>query len=209
MRGKVIALDRVHYSIRITPAYAGKSSAFTTSSRFFKDHPRLCGEKVVAVALCVRDGGSPPPMRGKAEITRTKFDTVGITPAYAGKSIVSRKLHEHFRDHPRLCGEKCWRLNPPRCHSGSPPPMRGKDDYAYIDYPSIRITPAYAGKRFHRFFRSFHFQDHPRLCGEKYRHVKILGYVEGSPPPMRGKAARSVLLKIVPRITPAYAGKSF
>ena len=87
--------------------------------------------------------------------------------------------------------------------------MRGKDDYAYIDYPSIRITPAYAGKRFHRFFRSFHFQDHPRLCGEKYRHVKILGYVEGSPPPMRGKAARSVLLKIVPRITPAYAGKSF
>ena len=31
--------------------------------------------------------GSPPPMRGKATCTLANNDIIGITPAYAGKSL--------------------------------------------------------------------------------------------------------------------------
>ena len=46
--------------------------------------------------------------------------------------------------------------------------MRGKvsGDYSEIDY--IGITPAYAGKSFSEIENTYEYQDHPRLCGEKY-----------------------------------------
>ena len=50
------------------------------------NHPRLCGEKTHF------------------------YDNVGmlnrITPAYAGKSIMSHLSDDKAADHPRLCGEK-------------------------------------------------------------------------------------------------------
>ena len=49
--------------------------------------------------------------------------------------------------------------------------------------------------------------DHPRLCGEKLRPVRPHIDAEGSPPPMRGKAAARDGAYTDPRITPAYAGK--
>ena len=45
MRGKVVAPEKAQACERITPAYAGKSSAFICSSPVNQDHPRLCGEK--------------------------------------------------------------------------------------------------------------------------------------------------------------------
>ena len=45
MRGKEKSLERQCSENRITPAYAGKSSAFIRSSPVNQDHPRLCGEK--------------------------------------------------------------------------------------------------------------------------------------------------------------------
>ena len=86
MRGKGCYHGGLHFFAGITPAYAGKSDPQTRSSTRTRDHPRLCGEKSLISIMSLPRTGSPPPMRGKAEITRTKFDTVGITPAYAGKS---------------------------------------------------------------------------------------------------------------------------
>ena len=55
---------------------------------FFKDHPRLCGEKEADVQFLFHSLGSPPPMRGK-EYSPLKNDlTIGITPAYAGKRLL-------------------------------------------------------------------------------------------------------------------------
>ena len=45
MRGKVEFNRGNHALCRITPAYAGKSSALFESIRVPQDHPRLCGEK--------------------------------------------------------------------------------------------------------------------------------------------------------------------
>ena len=45
-------------------------------------------------------------MRGKE--CRELYDRLcgGITPAYAGKSSISRDSLTTLKDHPRLCGEK-------------------------------------------------------------------------------------------------------
>ena len=110
----------------ITPAYAGKRGRKAVCYNHAEDHPRLCGEKTMSSVFSTADTGSPPPMRGKAEITRTKFDTVGITPAYAGKRFQFPDHRFPCQDHPRLCGEKRQRTGQKHFGEGSPPPMRGK-----------------------------------------------------------------------------------
>ena len=65
-------------------------------------------------------------MRGKAARTLIHNDIIGITPAYAGKSLIPVFFGGRFEDHPRLCGEKCFASLFMVSSSGSPPPMRGK-----------------------------------------------------------------------------------
>ena len=85
-------------------------------------------------------------MRGKEAKDRAKTFWGGITPAYAGKSITMAMLVTSGKDHPRLCGEKSM-VEAILCFlSGSPPPMRGKDQPAPRQPCLFRITPAYAGK---------------------------------------------------------------
>ena len=59
------------------------------------------------VILVVMLVGSPPRMRGKGLMDAELSNAVGITPAYAGKSI--------------------YQLLPCRGARGSPPRMRGKE----------------------------------------------------------------------------------
>ena len=92
--------------------------------------------------------------------------------------------------------------------SGSPPPMRGKGSGSVPSYAFARITPAYAGKSFHRLSGLFSVRDHPRLCGEKDELDDGAKTATGSPPPMRGKGFQSGEGQFLIGITPAYAGKS-
>ena len=65
MRGKVAAGAKSSPMARITPAYAGKRPPRRRAFRQCPDHPRLCGEKVLAMTSYDQMQGSPPPMRGK------------------------------------------------------------------------------------------------------------------------------------------------
>ena len=106
MRGKVDRI-RIHFnSPGITPAYAGKRSAEQVGQRVTRDHPRVCGEKAPTKRKRRKLPGSPPRMRGKGRNVRNKSVAFGITPAYAGKSLVKDTSHGGVRDHPRVCGEK-------------------------------------------------------------------------------------------------------
>ena len=67
MRGKAADLAVGRLKIRITPAYAGKSTSDFAAYR--------------------SRSGSPPPMRGKVLDRMTKVECKGITPAYAGKRV--------------------------------------------------------------------------------------------------------------------------
>ena len=188
MRGKAPARTVLSLQHGITPAYAGKSIFGILQFRFEWDHPRLCGEKSAFSSTSLRSWGSPPPMRGKAAWS---MDSQG--------NIV---------DHPRLCGEKFMPCDFAPGLSGSPPPMRGKAPDASPTQILRRITPAYAGKSWIPITQFFNIQDHPRLCGEKSGEMLDLLSYDGSPPPMRGKAASQTFQTSSFRITPAYAGKS-
>ena len=85
--------------------------------------------------------------------------------------------------------------------------MRGKGRKSRRRNRRDRITPAYAGKSRCHSAGDYTHGDHPRLCGEKYRHQRFRRRLMGSPPPMRGKVVVKRELSQVDGITPAYAGK--
>ena len=126
VRGKAGGHRSARRRTRITPAYAGKSSAAPRARRQSRDHPRVCGEKPFMVWLCVSMLGSPPRMRGKAATGRSWEQTYRITPAYAGKSVCVNAQLWDGQDHPRVCGEKTTATK--------------------LEQFVWGITPAYAGK---------------------------------------------------------------
>ena len=65
MRGKAASFSALNSLTGITPAYAGKSYSVIHCLKLFKDHPRICGEKILEGAGWTLGVGSPPHMRGK------------------------------------------------------------------------------------------------------------------------------------------------
>ena len=106
MRGKGCKAVAVLTLTRITPACAGKSAAGCTTGGQIRDHPRVCGEKTILPDNVIRGTGSPPRVRGKVSHFLLVHDSIGITPACAGKSLHDILVDNLKRDHPRVCGEK-------------------------------------------------------------------------------------------------------
>ena len=114
-----------------------------------------------------------------------------VSPAYAGKSLMTRLFLNRNWDHPRICGEKLLLSPVSRARSGSPPRMRGKGVLVACEESQEGITPAYAGKRLD-FLRPLHCcRDHPRVCGETLWAFAAQQPHPGSPPRMRGNAMSS------------------
>ena len=87
VRGKGGGLPRPRFGGGITPAYAGKRKSPPDATWHTGDHPRVCGEKWMNSYLMVGTVGSPPRMRGKVPFLFAVTVALGITPAYAGKSV--------------------------------------------------------------------------------------------------------------------------
>ena len=153
-RGKVNALAFSYDGLRITPAWAGKSSMIFQPLTVFPDHPRVGGEKLSCPAHGRHYQGSPPRGRGKVPTKTYQVPKIRITPAWAGKRLMLTPNSARTWDHPRVGGEKFWLhvLWSPR--RGSPPRGRGKA----LEFVPVsrwyRITPAWAGKRLKRSHRS-------------------------------------------------------
>ena len=146
MRGKVFCGCHGMCPPRITPAYAGKSPADRDPDICVKDHPRVCGEKLLPRVVNFFAEGSPPRMRGKVKPLPITSGIVGITPAYAGKRTQMTLLDMVREDHPRVCGEKLRGDSEMMTSTGSPPRMRGKVLILVNGGAFYGITPAYAGK---------------------------------------------------------------
>ena len=89
MRGKGVKQSNSRIRMGITPAYAGKSCIYRSTTSISWDHPRVCGEKSFKTSTSCWSKGSPPRMRGKAKELPPRQCYLGITPAYAGKSCES------------------------------------------------------------------------------------------------------------------------
>ena len=171
MRGKVPTFHPPSGAVGITPAYAGKRRLCVVAAHLGRDHPRVCGEKCAPTAQQNTATGSPPRMRGKAGQIQSQTPELGITPAYAGKSLRLCILSRLLQDHPRVCGEKKNVRLTKNSLAGSPPRMRGKVWHNQVRSRSVRITPAYAGKSKRSKRKHRNTTDHPRVCGEKTKKI--------------------------------------
>ena len=167
MRGKGSRSDRPSPGLRITPAYAGKSSRPLRPPECRKDHPRVCGEKQKKSPTGLVTRGSPPHVRGKGADEQGVGGVAGITPAYAGKRVRCSQQALPCTDHPRMCGEKRQDRLDYYVPQGSPPHVRGKGGDGNDRGLHARITPACAGKRIAGRNLLCGQWDHPRMCGEK------------------------------------------
>ena len=167
VRGKVDIEHRKPHPHGITPACAGKSMADSRGCRRPRDHPRVCGEKLISNTGSRIPMGSPPRVRGKVWRTVAAAGDPGITPACAGKRGRGRAARERRGDHPRVCGEKVKRDGGAAAPPGSPPRVRGKGADLDPARQAAGITPACAGKSWPCAARRRWCRDHPRVCGEK------------------------------------------
>ena len=94
----------------ITPAHAGKTSFCFTHLTFIQDHPRSRGENSGTVLVFISYLGSPPLTRGKHISVMMCADSVGITPAHAGKTNALHAFPLQSQDHPRSRGENLDRV---------------------------------------------------------------------------------------------------
>ena len=105
-RGKAPPVKMKPSTPRITPAWAGKRGQYRRPGRAHRDHPRVGGEKYNSSVERNHKRGSPPRGRGKASFSGNSRLGVGITPAWAGKSLSRYLAAAAGRDHPRVGGEK-------------------------------------------------------------------------------------------------------
>ena len=169
VRGKGPGFRVKGFPCGITPACAGKSQSWYLLPLRFWDHPRVCGEKLQSTLFSTHIQGSPPRVRGKGTFRLTFHQSRRITPACAGKSVISSNPKYNAEDHPRVCGEKSFLRLFRRRGLGSPPRVRGKDLADDSPESTGRITPACAGKRKVPHKKIVKIGDHPRVCGEKTR----------------------------------------
>mgnify|MGYP003295079218 CR=1 FL=1 len=92
---------------------------------------------------------------------------MGITPAWAGKSVGGVGGSGGQWDHPRMGGEKYKVYVYNTVDKGSPPRGRGKVVVSWNLRLFSGITPAWAGKNPWRSVSYRCCGDHPRMGGEK------------------------------------------
>ena len=89
--------------------------------------------------------GSPPRVRGTAQIYRRSGSQRGITPACAGNRADLAEYATKTKDHPRVCGEQPSAAVTFTMSVGSPPRVRGTGSAKGLKSNDGRITPACAG----------------------------------------------------------------
>ena len=187
MRGKGRGRRRGRRLRGIIPAGAGKRACTLTFSERMRDHPRGCGEKLLHTFYPFARGGSSPRVRGKVFATNEVRGALRIIPAGAGKRARSTSPARLRWDHPRGCGEKCFRPPSARSTLGSSPRVRGKVALRFHVRRVAGIIPAGAGKSGLGGGGLGRRGDHPRGCGEKFNGCSLRTATMGSSPRVRGK----------------------
>ena len=125
MRGTGRLAGEFLRSYGITPARAGNSQY---SPLYFHppwDHPRACGEQARELLARLKDGESPPRVRGTGGDGHHPDHPAGITPARAGNRFPLLPAGIVAWDHPRACGEQLLMTMLNSGQTGSPPRVRG------------------------------------------------------------------------------------
>ena len=192
----------------IIPAYAGSTRKHPRRRFRVRDHPRVCGEHVLAEQIGGFNLGSSPRMRGARDADRGGLGGRGIIPAYAGSTIWAARRRATSRDHPRVCGEHHVKRRRPCPRAGSSPRMRGALGKGNILRLQRGIIPAYAGSTARPVWMKNASWDHPRVCREHNEIHHQVNSSLGSSPRMRGALLKVLLDMEDAGIIPAYAGST-
>ena len=105
VRGTPRAQGPRHPDPGIIPACAGNTTTRERTRTTVRDHPRVCGEHLLAYSISSGLPGSSPRVRGTPRLPPQRRPARGIIPACAGNTYVVKHTVKHSRDHPRVCGE--------------------------------------------------------------------------------------------------------
>ena len=170
---------------RITPAYAGRIlNSFSVCCGGW-DHPRIRGKNISIACRLNATPGSPPHTREECRRNPVNAAKAGITPAYAGRIQIIKKVLGIERDHPRIRGKNNNRMTKNKVKRGSPPHTREEFKYVFPCTFSLRITPAYAGRMLLGYTFLSLVEDHPRIRGKNIIQGCLDTSTLGSPPHTR------------------------
>ena len=131
---------------RLIPAWAGKTFTLLPSCFTSAAHPRVGGENLRGAHGGLLGGGSSPRGRGKPLGGSGEYVSMGLIPAWAGKTGEPRSSVIHPGAHPRVGGENAVLGLDQSLKYGSSPRGRGKHCAIGCHCSCSWLIPAWAGK---------------------------------------------------------------
>ena len=166
----------------------------------------MCGERqTVPLPVCHSDGSSPR-VRGTAGLLSRRGEPGRFIPACAGNGRVPPLRAPQHPVHPRVCGERIFRLSVKPWRIGSSPRVRGTGRRRGRDRKQDRFIPACAGNGSPGTGRERVHAVHPRVCGERSIHTPNRRFATGSSPRVRGTGVVDDQAGPRHRFIPACAG---
>ena len=110
---------------RFIPAYAGNAPGSRPAPDPLTVHPRIRGERIVALLVLAACAGSSPHTRGTRLITRSRSRVERFIPAYAGNAEGHSRPCSCWPVHPRIRGERSTSIRRMIKTVGSSPHTRG------------------------------------------------------------------------------------
>ena len=200
---RFLRLDR-----RFIPACAGNALPLPPEPSRPPVHPRVCGERIVALSASYRSAGSSPRVRG-TQIGAFCYDCISrFIPACAGNARDAPPQLLSTPVHPRVCGERALLDHPNISMNGSSPRVRGTQDRPELSCPLVRFIPACAGNAVGPVLGDTAKTVHPRVCGERVQHRTRRPRMAGSSPRVRGTRHLTALVFEPVRFIPACAGNA-
>ena len=166
------------------------------------------GENSTSTPTPPRWRGSSPRGRGKHHGADRRRSRRGLIPAWAGKTILRRRIRRRIRAHPRVGGENILTTGDYDGNLGSSPRGRGKRVPFHAEHVPPGLIPAWAGKTSRPASQPQGRTAHPRVGGENELLPRGGGSVPGSSPRGRGKLDTISRQLGGDRLIPAWAGKT-
>ena len=188
-RGKLRAAMRRALRPGLIPAWAGKTTPDGGRGAASRAHPRVGGENAPSNVPNSWYSGSSPRGRGKLDGRPGDRWHQGLIPAWAGKTLSGNTGHQEAAAHPRVGGEN---------HAT-------RDDA----YAAAGLIPAWAGKTHPIGYQALGTRAHPRVGGENKKVPLGASGQAGSSPRGRGKHMSSAPARVLSRLIPAWAGKTY
>ena len=195
-------------SPRVIPAYAGNAANTRPTVSPTPVHPRMRGERTVAVMIRSAPYGSSPHARGTLLYLGNSLAEYRGIPACTGNASPTAGTSWTSSVHPRIRGERgYWRISAEKS-GGSSPHMRGTPGHAPVHGLHLRFIPACAGDVPHSYPIPAPAAVHPRMRGERCLLTEQFTQTNGSSPHARGTQRVCRGHHVPGRFIPACAGNA-